>query len=181
MLIVWTGNWWALALRAAVAIILGFIALTMPAATLTAIVVLFGIYATIDGVLALVAAIRGLRRREGWGAMLGEGIVGILAGGTALVWPGIGALALVYLVGAWALLTGILEIVMAVRLRQFIKGELLLIIGGVLSIILALMVAAFPGVGATVLVWWIGAYALVYGAVVLALAIRIRQHNRLNP
>jgi len=181
MLIIWAGNWWALALRAAAAILLGLIAFALPGPTLAAIVVLFGVYAIIDGALALVAAVRGLRRHERWGAMLAEGIVSLAAGVIALAWPLLGALALVYLVAAWALLTGVLEITLGVRLRRVITGEWLLILGGVLSVALAVLVAMFPGAGATALVWWLGAYALAYGAVALVLAFRIRHWTRLHP
>jgi uncharacterized membrane protein HdeD (DUF308 family) len=168
MLIIWAGNWWALALRAAAAILLGLIAFALPGPTLAAIVVLFGVYAIIDGALALVAAVRGLRRHERWGAMLAEGIVSLAAGVIALV-------------AAWALLTGVLEITLGVRLRRVITGEWLLILGGVLSVALAVLVAMFPGAGATALVWWLGAYALAYGAVALVLAFRIRHWTRLHP
>jgi uncharacterized membrane protein HdeD (DUF308 family) len=181
MLIIWAGNWWALALRAAAAILLGLIAFALPGPTLAAIVILFGVYAIIDGGLALVAAVRGVRRHERWGAMLAEGIVSVAAGAIALLWPALGALALVYLVAAWALLTGALEIALGVRLRRVIRGEWLLILGGVLSIVLAALVATFPGAGATALVWWLGAYALAYGVIALALAIRVRHWTRLNP
>jgi uncharacterized membrane protein HdeD (DUF308 family) len=176
-----TGNWWALALRAAAAIILGLIAFSLPGPTLAAIVVLFGVYAITDGIFAIVAAVRGLRRKERWGAMLLEGIVGVAAGVIALLWPGIGALALVYVVAGWALLTGTLEILMAVRLRKIISGEWLMILGGVLSIVLAVMVALFPGAGSLVLVWWLGAYALAYGIVAMALAIRVRRWAQVHP
>jgi uncharacterized membrane protein HdeD (DUF308 family) len=173
--------WLSLAIRAAAAIVLGIIALTLPGPTLGAIVILFGAYALIDGILAIVGAVRGQRRGDRWGAMLAQGILGIAAAVFALLWPATGALALVYLVAAWALVTGALEIVTAVRLRKIIRGEWLLILGGVLSVALAIMFALFPGIGATVLVWWIGAYALVYGAIVLALALRIRHWTRLHP
>lgn len=175
MLIVWSGNWWALALRAAAAIILGIIAFALPGPTLGALVILFGAYALVDGIFAVVAALRGFRRHERWGAMLASGIVGIIAGLIALLMPAIGALALVYLVATWALLTGILEIALAVRLRRVLTGEWLLVLGGVLSIIFALLVAALPGVGATVLVWWLGAYALAYGITAMVLSIRLRR------
>jgi uncharacterized membrane protein HdeD (DUF308 family) len=170
----WIEYWWALALRAGAAIILGIIAFALPAVTLAAIVLLFGFYAVIDGVLALIAAFREIRNHGHWGVMLLEGVIGIAAGVIALLWPGIGALALTLIVAAWALATGVLEIIMAVRLRRVIKGEWLLIIGGVLSIALAIVIAIYPGVGALALVWWMGAYALVYGVIMLTLAIRIR-------
>jgi len=179
--IVWYGNWWALALRAVAAILFGVIAFALPGPTLAVIVVVFGAYTIIDGVLALVAAFRGLRHHERWGAMLLEGLVNLAAGAIVLLWPGIGVLALVYLVAAWALLTGALEIAMAVRLRKLITGEWWLLLGGALSILLALLIAMFPPAGIIGLAWTLGAYALVYGAVVLALALRIRTWTRLNP
>jgi uncharacterized membrane protein HdeD (DUF308 family) len=177
----WTGNWWALGLRAAVAILLGLIALGLPGPTLAAIVILFGIYAVTDGVLAIIAAIRGVRRKEKWGAMLAEGIVSVFAGGIAFFWPAIGALALTYLVAAWALITGAFEIAAAIKLRKIMTGEWLLLIAGALSVLLAVLVAVFPGVGALLLVWWLGAYALAYGVISLVLAIRVKQWTRAHP
>jgi len=170
----WSSNWWALGLRALAAILLGVIALWLPGPTLAAIVIVFGIYAITDGVLAILAAVRGIRRKERWGAMLFEGIIGIVAGAIAVMWPGIGALALTYLVAGWALATGALEIAAAIRLRKIMAGEWLLMIAGILSIVLAVLVAAFPGVGALTIVWWLGAYALAYGVISLVLAFRVR-------
>src|SRR5213078_4883098 len=124
---VWTGNWWALALRGLVAILFGIVAIAMPGPTLAAIVI-------VDGIFAIVAAVKGVRRGERWGAMLFQGIVGIVAGAIAVFLPGIGALALTYLIAAWALVTGAFEIAAAIRLRKIIEGEWLLIIAGILSI-----------------------------------------------
>jgi len=175
-----SGLWWAIALRAAAAILLGVIAIFMPGPTLAAIVIVFGIYTIIDGILAIVAAVRGFRKKERWWPMLLEGLVGIAAGAIAIFWPGIGALALTYLVAAWALVTGAFEIAAAVRLRRVISGEWLLLIAGLLSIVLAVLVALFPGTGALLLVWWLGAYAFAYGVVSLVLALRVRSWTRVN-
>ena len=175
-----SGLWWAIALRAAAAILLGVIAIFMPGPTLAAIVIVFGIYAIIDGILAIVAAVRGFRKKERWWPMLLEGLVGIAAGAIAIFWPGIGALALTYLVAAWALVTGAFEIAAAIRLRKVISGEWLLLIAGLLSIVLAVLVALFPGTGALLLVWWLGAYAFAYGVVSLVLALRVRSWTRVN-
>jgi uncharacterized membrane protein HdeD (DUF308 family) len=171
----WKDYWWTTALRAGAAIILGIIAFAIPGITLAAVVLLFGFYAVVDGVFALIAAVREMRSHGRWGVMLLEGIIGIAAGAIAILWPGIGALALTLIVAAWALTTGILEIITAVRLRRVIRKEWLLILGGVLSIALAVALALFPGIGALALVWWIGAYALAYGVVLLTLAVRIRR------
>jgi uncharacterized membrane protein HdeD (DUF308 family) len=173
-----SGVWWALALRALAAILLGIIAFAMPGPTLAAIVIVFGIYAITDGILAIIAAVKGIRKKERWAPMLFEGIVGIAAGGIALFWPGIGALALTYLVAGWALVTGAFEIAAAIRLRKEIKGEWLLLLLGLLSIVLAVLVAIFPGVGALTIVFWLGAYALAYGVVSLVLALRVRTWTR---
>jgi len=175
-----SGLWWAIALRAAAAILLGVIAIFMPGPTLAAIVIVFGIYAIIDGILAIVAAVRGFRKKERWWPMLLEGLVGIAAGAIAIFWPGIGALALTYLVAAWALVTGAFEIAAAIRLRKVISGEWLLLIAGLLSIVLAVLVALYPGTGALLLVWWLGAYAFAYGVVSLVLALRVRSWTRVN-
>src|SRR5258707_5231613 len=94
----WSGNWWALALRGAAALLLSIVAFTLPGVTLAAIVLIFGVYAIADGIFTIVAAVRGLRRHERWGAMLAQGIAGVLAGAIAILWPAIGALALTYLV-----------------------------------------------------------------------------------
>jgi uncharacterized membrane protein HdeD (DUF308 family) len=170
--------WWAIALRALAAILLGIIAIALPGPTLAAIVIVFGIYAIADGILAIIAAVRGFRKKERWGAMLLQGLVGLIAGAIAIFWPGIGALALTYLVAAWALVTGAFEIAAAIRLRKAIKGEWLLLLAGLLSIVLAVLVAIFPGAGALTLVWWLGAYALAYGVVSLVLALRVRTWTR---
>jgi len=175
-----SGLWWAIALRAAAAILLGVIAIFMPGPTLAAIVIVFGIYAIIDGILAIVAAVRGFRKKERWWPMLLEGLVGIAAGAIAIFWPGIGALALTYLVAAWALVTGAFEIAAAIRLRKVITGEWLLLIAGLLSIVLAVFVALYPGTGALLLVWWLGAYAFAYGVVSLVLALRLRTWTHVN-
>jgi uncharacterized membrane protein HdeD (DUF308 family) len=176
-----SGLWWAIALRAAAAILLGVIAIFMPGPTLAAIVIVFGIYAIVDGILAIIAAVRGFRRKERWWPMLLEGLVGIVAGAIAIFLPGIGALALTYLVAAWALVTGAFEIAAAIRLRKVMTGEWLLLIAGLLSIVLAVLVALFPGTGALLLVWWLGAYAFAYGVVSLVLALRVRSWTRVNP
>jgi uncharacterized membrane protein HdeD (DUF308 family) len=175
---VWSGSWWALALRGGAALLLSIVAFTLPGATLAAIVLIFGVYAITDGLFTIVAAVRGLRRHERWGAMFAQGIAGVAAGLIAILWPAIGALALTYLVAGWALVTGALEIAAAMKLRKVVKGEWLLILSGLLSIVLAVLLALFPGVGMVVLAWWLGAYAFAYGVIGLALALRVRHWTR---
>jgi uncharacterized membrane protein HdeD (DUF308 family) len=167
-------HWWVLALRGVLAILFAVIAFSRPGVTLIALVWVWGAYAFVDGVFALIASVRAAEHHQRWGMLLLEGISGIAAGIIAFVWTGITALALVFLIAAWAIVTGILEIAAAVRLRQMIEGEWLLGLSGVLSILLGVLFAAMPGVAAVAWVWLIGLYALLFGILLLVLAFRLR-------
>lgn len=169
-----SGNWSMVALRGVAAIIFGVLALALPGITLLALVLLFGGYAIVDGVLNIIAAVRGRRGRGPWWLLLIEGLVSIAAGIAAFLLPGLTALVLVYIIGAWAIITGVLEVVAAVRLRQEIKNEWWLALGGVLSIVFGALVMYAPGAGALAIVLWIGAYSIVFGALLLGLAFRLR-------
>lgn len=152
----------------------GLAAFFLPGITLTVLILLFGAFALVDGVFAIVAAVRTRRRNERWWLLLAEGVLGVLAGIVAFIWPGLTALALLYLVAAWAIITGILEIVAAIRLRQEIVGEWALILSGVLSVIFGVLLAVLPGVGILALLWLIGAYAVAFGVLLIILAFRVR-------
>jgi uncharacterized membrane protein HdeD (DUF308 family) len=167
-------NWWALALRGIAAVLFGLAAFFLPGITLTVLILLFGAFALVDGAFAIVAALRTRRRDERWWVLLAEGVLGVLAGIVAFVWPGLTALALLYLVAAWAIVTGVLEIAAAVRLRRELEGEWVLIVGGVLSVIFGVLLAVLPGVGILALVWLIGAYAVAFGVLLIVLAFRVR-------
>jgi uncharacterized membrane protein HdeD (DUF308 family) len=169
-----TRHWWVLALRGVLAILFAVIAFSRPGVTLMALVWVWGAYAFLDGIFALIAAVRAAEHHQRWAMLLLEGISGIAAGIIAFVWTGITALVLVYLIAAWAVVTGIFEIAAAVRLRQMIQGEWLLGLSGVLSILLGILFAAIPGAAAVAWVWVIGAYALLAGILLLALAFRLR-------
>jgi len=167
-------NWWVIALRGAIAIVLGVITLLLPGVTLAALMLLFGAYALVEGILNIVAAIRDRRGgRTSWALVL-EGVVSIAAGLITIVVPGVTALALLYLIAAWAVITGVLEIVAAVRLRKVIRHEWWLALSGVLSVILGVLMMIAPAAGALALVLWIGAYAIVFGVLLVALAFRLR-------
>jgi len=167
-------NWWAVALRGVIAIIFGLFAWIWPGATVLALVLIFGIYAIIDGVVAIGAAIRAPAGAVNRWALVFEGIVGIIAGIIAFVWPGISALALLYVIAAWAIITGIFEIIAAVQLRQRISNEWLLGLSGLASLIFGIIIAIFPASGILAVTWIIGIYAIIFGIFLLGLAWRLR-------
>ena len=170
-------NWWALVLRGVLAILFGLTAFFWPDITLLSLVLLFGAFALTDGILAIAAAVTGATHGERWWVLVLEGLSGIAIAAITVVWPGISALALVYLIAAWALVTGVLEIAAAIRLRREIEGEWLLIATGVLSVAFGLYAAFVPAGGALAIVWTIGGYALITGILLIALGLRLRGHN----
>jgi uncharacterized membrane protein HdeD (DUF308 family) len=167
-------NWSMVALRGGAAIIFGVLALALPGITLLALVLLFGSYAIVDGILNIVAAVRRREGRGPWWLLLIEGVVSIGAGVVTFVMPGLTALLLVYVIGAWAIITGALEVAAAVRLRKEITNEWWLALSGVLSIVFGALVMLAPGAGALAMVLWIGGYSIVFGALLLGLAFRLR-------
>ncbi len=148
--------------RGIVAVLFGVVALVWPSMTLYVLVFLFGIFAVIGGITAVAAALRS-RELQGWGLLLFEGILGILAGVVALVWPGITALAFLYLLAAWAILTGILELVAPLAFPMSGGRGLLMVLSGIVSIVFGVLIAAQPSSGLLAVVWLIGAYAIVFG------------------
>ena len=176
-----TRNWWALALRGILAILLGLAAIVLPGVTLAVLITLFGAYAVVDGVLAIIAGVRAAERHERWWSPVLKGVAGIAAGVMAFIWPALTALALLYLIAGWAIVTGVLEVVAAVHLHRA-HGEWLLIINGVLSILFGLLIVVWPGAGLITLLWMIGVYAVIFGATLLVLAFRLRRlHGRHAP
>jgi len=165
-------HWWVVALRGLAAIVFGILASVWPSVTLAALVLLFGAYAIVDGALALYAAVRS-RGKHLWAPLL-EGTVGIAAGLVAFLLPGLTTLALLFVIATWAILTGIMEVIYAVRLRQVIKREWSMIFSGLLSVIFGIFLVAQPGAGALAVVWLIGVYAVIFGVAMLALAWRLR-------
>jgi uncharacterized membrane protein HdeD (DUF308 family) len=169
-------NWWALALRGLVAVLFGLLTFFLPGITLVTLVLLFGAYALVDGVFNVIAFFRVASHQ--W-ALLIEGVIGIIAGILTFAWPAITAIVLLYVIAFWAILTGIFEIVAGIRLRKVMTNEWLLLVMGVLSFLFGLLILFAPGAGALAIVLWIGAYALVFGIFLLALAFRLRGHRRL--
>lgn len=152
----------------------GLLTFLLPGITLVTLVLLFGAYALVDGVFNVIASFRTASHH--W-ALLLEGVIGIIAGILTFAWPAITALTLLYLIAFWALFTGILEIVAGIRLRKAITNEWLLIVMGVLSSLFGVLILLAPGTGALAIVLWIGAYALVFGIILMMLAFRLRGHR----
>ncbi len=169
-------NWWALALRGVAAMLFGVIALLLPAATILSLLLLFGVYMVVDGVFAVISAVRAARHGERWVLLVLEAIVNFAAAAVAFLWPGITVLAFVLLVAAWAVVSGALALGAAFRLNKD-HGRIWLALGGIASIVLGVMLVIAPLIGAVVLTWWMGAYALVFGVSFLVLAYRLRAHK----
>jgi uncharacterized membrane protein HdeD (DUF308 family) len=168
-----TRYWWLVVLRGVFAIMFGVLALAWPRLTLFALVILFGAYALVDGVINLGTAIFGDRpARRGW--LIVEGLAGIAIGVLTFFWPGVTALALLWLIAAWALITGVLEIAAAIRLRKEIRNEWLLALSGVLSVVFGLTLAIWPTSGALAVVVVIGIFATAYGVALVFLGFHLR-------
>lgn len=168
-------NWWAIVLRGIAAVLFGLMAFAWPGITLAALVLLYGAFAFVDGVLAVLWSL--VRRPGGrfpWGVFL-AGLVGIASGVIAFLWPALTALALLYLVAGWAIVRGVFEIIAAFHLRREIDNEWLLAISGGLSVLLGIILAAAPEAGALALLWWIGSFAVIVGVLTIFLGLRLRR------
>lgn len=154
----------------------GLVALFWPGLTLFVLIVLFGAYALVDGILAIVAGVRGSEGRR-W-LLLAEGVLGVVAGLAVLVWPGMSALVLLYVISAWAIFTGLLKIVMAIASRREVDNEWLMGLSGVLSVVFGIILGVLPGVGLLSLVWLVGIYALIFGVALIVLGFRARSHRQ---
>jgi uncharacterized membrane protein HdeD (DUF308 family) len=167
-------NWWTVAFRGVIAIIFGLAALFWPDITLTALVFIFGAFVLVSGVLLVIAAFRdGLNHTHAWLLLL-EGVIGIAIGIMVFIWPAITALVLLYLIAAWAIVTGVLEIIAAIQVRKEIENEWLLALAGIASVLFGILLIVWPIAGALAILWIIAAYAIVFGVLLLILAFRLR-------
>jgi uncharacterized membrane protein HdeD (DUF308 family) len=169
-------NWWALALRGLAGVLFGLLTFFVPGITLVTLVLLLGVYALVDGIFNVLAFFRVASRH--W-ALLFEGVIGIIACVLTFAWPSITALVLLYVIAFWAIFTGLFEFIAGVRLRKVITNEWLLLLMGVLSVLFGMLVFVCSRAVAFTIVLWIGAYALVFGVLLLALAFRLRGHRTL--
>jgi uncharacterized membrane protein HdeD (DUF308 family) len=171
-------RWWTLVLRGVAAILFGALTFALPQISLLVLVMLWAAYTLVDGVLNLILAARGARAGRRWGWLMFEGIVSIATGVLAIVWPDITAVALLVVIAAWAIVTGVAEIAVAIRLRRQLHGEWLLVVSGILSIAFGVLLVAYPGAGLLAMLWMVGAYAIVFGGLLIMLGWRLHGWHR---
>lgn len=170
-------NWWAIALRGVAAIVFGLIAVFVPGAVMLTLALFFAAYLFVDGVLGIIAAVRAASHRDRWALLLFEGVVDIVVGVIAAVFPAAAVLGFVLLTAAWALITGVLMVVASFRLHVS-HGRWWLVLAGVVSLIWGVMLVIAPMVGAVVLTWWLGAYAIIFGVSLLVLGLHLRGRHQ---
>jgi uncharacterized membrane protein HdeD (DUF308 family) len=171
-------NWWLFLVRGLAAVAFGVLAIVWPAPAWMALVLLFGTYALIDGTFTLITGIELRPLFSHWWAAALEGVVGIIIGMVTFIWPNPAAHVLFYLIATWAVVTGILEIVAAIRFRFLIPGEWSMILAGVLSILFGAMLFVFPSAGLVGMVWTIGVYAIAFGITQFVFASRLHDLNK---
>ncbi|ACB79377.1 conserved hypothetical protein [Methylorubrum populi BJ001] len=169
-------NWWLVALRGLLAILFGVIAFVAPGAFVLSLVLFFAAYMLVDGIFGIVAAVRAAQRHDRWGFLLLEGLLDIVVGVAAFLVPAAAVWAFVLLVAAWALVSGGLMIAAAFRLHLH-YGRWWLGLGGVVSVLFGIALLINPGMSALVLTWWLGAYAVVFGVLLLILGFRLRSRH----
>lgn len=167
-------HWWVPVIRGVAAIVFGFIAFAYPGLTLATLVIFFGAWVLVDGVFRVIGAIGGRASDPDWGWHLIIGILGIVVGVLTFHAPGITALALVIYIAAWALMMGLAEIALAIKLHREIKGEWFLVLMGLISIVFAAMLFWNPVAGAATLVWLIAWYAVIFGILAIVFGFRLR-------
>ena len=169
------GNWWVLALCGVLAILFALVAFFLPGVTATALVLVFGAYAFVDGIFALIAGLRAARHHGRSAPLLIEGVLNLLIGILVFLWPVAALVTLIYMIAIWAVVTGVVLIAAGIALIRH-SGEWLLILGGIISVLLGIVLFFAPGAGIIAISWWLGIYALLFGIAMLMTAFRIRHH-----
>lgn len=171
-------NWGWITFRGVVVLLFGLLTLLNPAITLVVLIIMFGAFALVDGVLMIISAVANRRQQPSWKSLLVSGILAVLIGIMTLMLPGVTAITLLLLIAAWAIVTGIAAIVVAIRLRKEIEGEWLFILHGILSVLFGTILIVFPGAGALAMVLWIGAFAVITGILLIAFSLRLRKWHK---
>lgn len=169
-------NWWAVALRGVFAIIFALIAFFWPGATLLSFAIFFSAYMLVDGVFGIISGIRAASNNQRWGLLILEGLLNIVVGVIAFLMPGLTIVFFVTLLAVWSLITGILMIVAAFKLNpEYGRGWL--IFSGIVSVLFGVALLVAPLIGAVVLTWWLGAYAMFFGIALIILAFKLRSRK----
>jgi uncharacterized membrane protein HdeD (DUF308 family) len=171
-------HWWLVVLRGALAVIFGVLAIMWPVHTLAALIILFGAYSLVDGVFAFFSALRFGVHSERWWPLIFEAVIGIAAGVLVLGWPSLAALSFAIVFAAWALVTGVFEIIAALRLHRLDGRFWWLILAAVLSLAVGVYFVVWPGAGLIAFVWVIGIYALLFGIAMLIMGFRMNAARR---
>jgi uncharacterized membrane protein HdeD (DUF308 family) len=167
-------NWWSLVIRGGFAIVLGLITIIWRSITLDFLIPAFFAYALIDGLIAMAGAVRAAEEGERWGSLMIEAAAGITIAIAGAAWPAMTALKFIYVIATWALVTGVFELISATRLRRHVRGEMLLALSGVASLVLAGLMFMLPLAGVSAIALWIGVYAVTFGALLAGLGFRLR-------
>lgn len=162
-------HWWVVLLRGILAILFGVLAYTWPGLTVLILVTIWGAYAMIDGIVGVVAGVRGK-----WGSLVVIGLIGIAAGIVAFLWPGLTAVTLLWVIAFWAIVAGVLQISAAIRLRKEVQGEWLWVLSGILTIGLGVLFFLYPGAGILSVTWLIAALAIVWGILLVMLSFKLK-------
>jgi uncharacterized membrane protein HdeD (DUF308 family) len=166
--------WWTILLRGILAALFGIAAFVWPGITIVFLISLFGAYALLDGIISVVIGIAQYGENERWWGILLQGICGIAVGVMTFVWPQVTGLILLFFIAGWAVLTGLFQIVAAIRLRKVISGEWLLGLSGVISVLFGITLFIYPAAGALAVIWMIGIFAILHGLLLIFLSLRIR-------
>jgi len=169
-------NWWLILLRGIAAIVFGVLTFIWPGVTLLTLIAFYAAFAFVDGVFALWAAVVGGQPAPRWWLAI-VGLLGIAVALLTLFMPGVTALVLLLFIAAWAIVIGIMQIIGAIQLRKEIDNEWWLVASGVLSVLFGVVLVVFPGPGALGLLFVIGTYAVIYGAMLVGLAFRLKKHS----
>ncbi len=170
-------NWGWIVLRGVAAVLFGVLAFLWPGITLAALVIVWGAYALVDGVLSLIAAYRIRDQGKPFWSLVIVGLLGIAPGIVTFIWPGMTALVLLMFIAAWAVVMGVFQIIAAIRLRKEIQNEWLLALSGVLSVLFGIIMFVAPGAGALAVIWVIGAYAIIFGVLLIWLGLRLKKRS----
>jgi len=170
--------WWSFFSRGIIAVLFGLVAIFLPGITLDILVLLVGAFFFVDGILSIIGSFGNRMVENRWWLSLLEGIAGVLVGILTIIWPAVTLVAIILMIAVWALITGVVEVVAAIRLRRFIINEWFLALCGILSILFGIVLLFNPGVGAITLVWILGTYAIFFGILLLSLGLKLKRFSR---